>query len=190
VDVGIKLKGHDTDADAGYCIRIHVLDKRARRQVPRSQLIPARFEGLWTDVIQGEYVEHHSTTVIECRDRKRKLQALQPGISIGNAHGSAGTLGMLVRGVDADSATVYVLSADHVLADVANPAAGDPIIQPGREDGGAPSTQWRVSLGDRSFSTRLLLVTSTTARDLSPTGSHRRETSSRIPTSPSWAPFS
>jgi len=136
IDVGIKLKDHDTDADAGYCVRIHVRDKRARRQIPRSQLIPGRFEGLWTDVIQGEYVEH-GTTVVHCDDRKQKLQTLQPGISIGNVRGSAGTLGMFVRGVDEDSNSVYVLSADHVLADVANPTPGDPIIQPGREDGGS-----------------------------------------------------
>jgi endonuclease G, mitochondrial len=135
VDLGVKLVDSESDPDAGYCIRIHVRDKQPRRKVPRAQLLPSRFEGLRTDVIQGEYVEHLDTVAV-CADRRLKLQSIQPGISIGHARGSAGTLGMLVRGIDGDANTVYVLSADHVLADTDVPSAGDAIIQPGREDGG------------------------------------------------------
>jgi endonuclease G, mitochondrial len=136
VDLGIKLVNSETDADAGYSVRIHVRDKQERRNVPRAQRIPARFEGLRTDVIQAEYIEHLASAVTACSDRKLRQDTLQPGISIGHISGSAGTLGMLVRGARDDVDNVYLLSADHVLADTGNPSAGDPIIQPGREDGG------------------------------------------------------
>ncbi|MFQ5426702.1 MAG: hypothetical protein ACE5EV_06455, partial [Gaiellales bacterium] len=54
------------------------------------------------------------------------------GVSVGHPQVSAGTIGARV----VDSAGVYLLSNNHVLADENEAAFGDPIVQPGPTDGG------------------------------------------------------
>ena len=55
---------------------------------------------------------------------------LEPGLSVGQAPGMAGTLGAIVEDDDA----YYILSNNHVLADVNRAEPGDPIAQPGDLD--------------------------------------------------------
>jgi hypothetical protein len=55
---------------------------------------------------------------------------LEAGISIGHFRITAGTLGFFVR----DDDGVYILSNNHVLADVNRGQPGDPILQPGPYD--------------------------------------------------------
>jgi hypothetical protein len=63
---------------------------------------------------------------------RSKTRPAAPGISIGHFNVSAGTFGCIVT----DGRKQYVLSNNHVLADVNSGAIGDKIIQPGRVDGG------------------------------------------------------
>lgn len=136
VDLGLKLVDHAPDHDAGPTIRIHVRDKRPRREVPRANLLPARFEGLRTDVIQGEYLRQGGGTVLDV-GRRVHADPLRPGVSISHERGSFGTLGMFVRGRSgADANVLYLLSADHVLAEPGNAGPGDDVVQPGADDGG------------------------------------------------------
>jgi hypothetical protein len=51
-----------------------------------------------------------------------------------------GTLGMAVRGYGAYAGRFFLLSNNHVLANINEANIGDPVIQPGRLDGGNPST--------------------------------------------------
>ncbi len=62
-----------------------------------------------------------------------RLRPLMLGTSISNHRSSAGTLGAFVELADG---TIGILSNNHVLADVNRAIAGDPVIQPGRTDGG------------------------------------------------------
>ena len=61
-----------------------------------------------------------------------RVRPLVPGVSIGHARVTAGTLGGFVVAGEA----VFVLSNDHVLADEDRARKGDAILQPGRVDGG------------------------------------------------------
>jgi S1-C subfamily serine protease len=55
-----------------------------------------------------------------------------PGVSCGHVDVSAGTFGCLVR----RGSDLYMLSNNHVLANTNRANVGDPILQPGRHDGG------------------------------------------------------
>lgn len=59
---------------------------------------------------------------------------LAPGSSIGHARVTAGTLGAFVE--EAKGGGRFVLSNNHVLADEDRAQKGDPVLQPGRADGG------------------------------------------------------
>lgn len=63
--------------------------------------------------------------------RKRRLDPVVPGASVGNTHGPTGTIGLLV--FDRADGTPYVLSNWHVLHG-AEGALGDRTVQPGSRD--------------------------------------------------------
>ena len=58
-----------------------------------------------------------------------------PGYSIGHSRVTAGTLGCLLEH-SSDPSVRYILSNNHVLAASNRGRKGDPILQPGRHDGG------------------------------------------------------
>ncbi|MGH7804754.1 MAG: hypothetical protein ACREQJ_10430 [Candidatus Binatia bacterium] len=60
----------------------------------------------------------------------RRRRPIEPGISVGHVKTTAGTLGFFVE----DDHAVYVLSNNHVLAEVNAAEPGDPIVQPGPID--------------------------------------------------------
>ncbi len=66
---------------------------------------------------------------------RQRRRPLEPGLSIGQGRGSAGTLGAIVE--DADF--YYALSNNHVLADVNRAEPGAPVWQPGDYDRHATS---------------------------------------------------
>lgn len=57
-----------------------------------------------------------------------------PGVSVGHYLVSAGTLGCIVKKKDDDNH--YILSNNHVLANMNESSIGDPVLQPGKLDGG------------------------------------------------------
>lgn len=61
---------------------------------------------------------------------RRKRRPLEAGLSVGHFRVTAGTLGFIVEDRDA----YYVLSNNHVLANVNDAEPGDPVVQPGPED--------------------------------------------------------
>ncbi len=101
--------------------------------------------------------------------RRRPMDPMRPGISVANAKGSAGTLGCFV--FDGVTGEPYILSNWHVLHGPEGDF-GDPIVQPGPNDGGSPifntiGTLVRSHLGmagdcavariqDRQFNTAIL----------------------------------
>ncbi|RKZ21160.1 hypothetical protein DRQ18_04945 [bacterium] len=60
-----------------------------------------------------------------------------PGVSIGHPSITAGTFGCLVE----DDSGIYILSNNHVLANLNRACRGDPILQPGPADGGKMEDQ-------------------------------------------------
>ena len=85
-----------------------------------------------TDVIERTYAPAYVQVELVPKDpRKLRAAVLQPGLSIGNLHTTAGTLGALVR--DRTSGRTVMLSNWHVLQ---GPDAeiGADVVQPGRHD--------------------------------------------------------
>lgn len=85
-----------------------------------------------TDVEQRDFgVSVRALAVEAASDRKRAIDPVVPGVSIGHPSISAGTAGCVVY--DASSGQPYVLSNWHVL-NGATGKPGDDIVQPGRHD--------------------------------------------------------
>jgi len=69
---------------------------------------------------------------------------LEAGLSVGHYEVTAGTIGFIVE----DDEAYYVLSNNHVLADVNNGKPGDPVLQPGKIDR-KPSDETLIGVLDR-----------------------------------------
>lgn len=97
----------------------------------RDQIIPKTIDGEITDVMEvGD---------IQLLGRTDLNRPAKPGMSIGHYKISAGTLGAVVR--DRETGETLILSNNHVLANISDGTderskIGDPILQPGRYDGG------------------------------------------------------
>ncbi len=83
-----------------------------------------------------EEIDFLYTGPVRIQDAWHRLRTntLRPGASIGHVRTTAGTLGCFVR--DRSIRLLGVLSNNHILANRNNAKHGDPILQPGRADGG------------------------------------------------------
>lgn len=78
-----------------------------------------------------------TTGIIEAYAHRFKARPAPCGISVGHFNITAGTIGCLARGRTGERRNrLFVLSNNHVLADVNAGPAGADIIQPGKLDGG------------------------------------------------------
>ena len=137
VGVGVGFKESEGVVTDELAVTINVAKKVPVAQLAESDKVPRDLGGVRTDVVEtgrflaGEAVAPAKTT----KDRWR--QRIPPGVSIGHADVTAGTFGCLVR----RGGELFILSNNHVLANVNAGQPGDPIIQPGRYDGGGPADQ-------------------------------------------------
>jgi hypothetical protein len=121
VGIGYGAKTVDGQLTADIALRVYVRTKLARRHLSPYELIPDEVNGCVTDVVPvGDVVAF--------------VRPVRGGASIGHPDTTAGTLGCLLRR-DGDG-DVYILSNNHVLANVNQAALGDPILEPGPADGG------------------------------------------------------
>jgi len=125
VAVGIGHKtvgGQKTPVLAIVC---SVIKKLPVESIKAVDLIPKLVEGVSTDVIE--------TGIIRAlEDRTKRWRPAPGGVSIGHEKITAGTLGCLVE----KGGKKYILSNNHVLANMNEGAIGDAILQPGTYDGG------------------------------------------------------
>lgn len=85
-----------------------------------------------TDVVERDFKPHPVPVAIEAKpDRKRRLDPMMPGVSIGNFRITAGTLGCVVK--DVATGEPRILSNWHVLQG-GEGKLGDVIVQPGTFD--------------------------------------------------------
>jgi hypothetical protein len=108
-----------------------VKEKIPLKQLYRDQIIPKNIDGEVTDVIEvGD---------LQLLGRTDLARPAQPGMSIGHYKITAGTFGAVVK--DKTTGEPFILSNNHVLANITDGTderskIGDPILQPGRYDGG------------------------------------------------------
>jgi len=105
---------------------VSVTRKLPTAQLAESGIVPRMVDGVKTDVVETGIFR----ALQGYRDRWRPT--IPPGVSLGHVNVTAGTFGCLVRREN----DLYILSNNHVLANVNQGKPGDPILQPGRYDGG------------------------------------------------------
>ena len=129
VGVGIGYKRIRGFASQDLALKVYVRQKVHPLLVKDGRAIPDEVEGVPTDVEEaGEFSIWRPIPPIY----QRKVRPAMGGISIGHFAISAGTLGCLVT----SGGEKFILSNNHVLANENRGAEGDPILQPGRFDGG------------------------------------------------------
>ncbi len=129
VGVGLGRKRIRGIATQDVAVKFYVKEKIHPLLVKDGEVIPDEIEGVPTDVEQsGEFSIWRPIPPIY----HRKVRPAMGGLSIGHYAITAGTLGGLVR----SGSDTYILSNNHVLANENQGVEGDPILQPGRFDGG------------------------------------------------------
>jgi hypothetical protein len=165
--VGVGRKEVEGTATPQPCVRVYVVQKLAESLLPPKDRIPAVLDGVPTDVIESPpaFIQAKKKTAKKtkaaastpaCSTRRRERQRpIVAGISTGHFQITAGTIGYFCRSRrhGDDPNHVFLLSNNHVYANVNQAQAGDDLYQPGPADGGtaadaaADLTRWvRISL--------------------------------------------
>ena len=128
VGIGFGLREFSTGGfDGTDTVRVYVSKKQPRSFLRASEIIPSYVNGVATDVLEvGQAKPHQAGPFQAC------------GGSIGSRRRNDGTLGCLVQRPGFPA--LYILSCNHVLADLNAGAAGDPIFAPGLREGGNPAS--------------------------------------------------
>jgi hypothetical protein len=148
IGVGVKWKkGQPTGEPA---LVVLVSQKLEKDQVSKANLVPAKLAEMQTDVLA---VGYPFAGAIEPQDigiqtLAKRVRPARGGYSVGHINITAGTIATCVydilpggtvspptHGVGIPS-KYYILSNNHVLANVNAGSPGDPILQPGPFDGG------------------------------------------------------
>lgn len=147
VGFGIKwTNGQPTGTPALLVLVTHKVPKEA---LSKTDLVPARLEGMPTDVLTiGEPIAGGGISEADLQSLARRLRPAEGGYSVGHLNITAGTIATCVYDI-LPGGTVsppthgvgvpprfYILSNNHVLANSNAAALGDPVLQPGPFDGG------------------------------------------------------
>jgi hypothetical protein len=128
------------------CIRIYVAKKVSEHQLKPSEVIPKTLKLEDGKEICTDIVEIGVLRKVQQLDPKQRFRPSPTGVSTGRADEvSAGTIGWYVVTEDGD---VLAISNNHVWAKENLGKAGDPLVQPGRLDGGDPSRDVVFTLAD------------------------------------------
>ncbi|MTI82095.1 MAG: hypothetical protein FH758_14740 [Firmicutes bacterium] len=132
VGVGHKQVGNMRTKQMSMVILVE--KKIPPEDLKRNHIVPRKLDGVDTDIIEVGRIK------MLANNRKERIRPALPGCSIGNYRVSAGTLGAIVR--DRTTGERLILSNNHILANGSNgydgrASVGDPILQPGKYDGGS-----------------------------------------------------
>jgi hypothetical protein len=137
VATGIGLKLTAGSRSTTPCIVCSVAEKHALHPLSLRARVPARIDGVPTDVVETGRL--HALAVPT--DRHRPAPG---GVSIGHVAVTAGTLACVLR----RNGEPMILSNNHVLANGNHARLGDPILQPGPHDGGRLAADQIAELAD------------------------------------------
>lgn len=129
--VGVSIGQKDSKKkgeDGPTCVQVLVEKKLPKSKLSNEDMVPPEMDGIKTDVLEVGIIEAQAFTA--------RLRPAVPGYSMGHFQITAGTFGCLVRDACRPCRT-YILSNNHVLANSNAASIGDPILQPGRVDGGS-----------------------------------------------------
>src|SRR4029453_9558371 len=136
VGVGHKLKDGKRTGElalqftVGQKLALEGVEAVSSRPIPET--ITANGITFGTDVVERDFTQHPVAAETDTKpERKRRLDPMMPGVSIGHVRTTAGTLGCLVK--EDESGQTRVLSNWHVLNGETG-ELGDAIAQPGPFD--------------------------------------------------------
>lgn len=125
VGVGISEKMTNEQFTGQPCITVYVVAKTSEDNITPEAVVPEKVGGIVTDVV--------ATGELHILLNVGRYRPAPGGVSVGHYQITAGTLGCLVR----RDRALYVLSNNHVLANINKGQIGNPILQPGPYDGGS-----------------------------------------------------
>lgn len=146
VGMGIGVKWKDNKPTGEPALIVLVTHKRSKEQLSSSDLIPAKMSEFQTDVMPiGHPFAGGGAPAASPQTLAARVRPVKGGYSIGHRNVTAGTIGtcvfeMLPKAGSSENGRpykFYILSNNHVLAKNNLAKIGDPIIQPGAEDGGS-----------------------------------------------------
>jgi hypothetical protein len=172
VGIGRKVVGGKPTKQ--LAVRVYVVQKIADSLVPPIYRIPESVDGVPTDVIESAPAFVFPKAVRQVRqprrppappragacstNRMKRQRPVVAGVSAGHYKITAGTIAYFCRSTRPgdDPGRVFVLSNNHVFANVNQGKAGDDLYQPGTADGGTPAShiaelaRWvEIKLGGR-----------------------------------------
>jgi len=137
VGVGLGYKISQGVNTGELSLVVSVARKMDPAALTAKDMVPQTLDGVKTDVVETGILRAFQSP----RDRWRPV--VPPGVSVGHYRITAGTFGCLVHRGD----ELFILSNNHVLADMNNGQPGDAILQPGAADGGTADDRI-ATLGD------------------------------------------
>lgn len=140
VGVGVGFKESEGQLTDEVAVMVNVTEKVPVAQLAEGDKVPRDLDGVKTDVVAtGRFLAGQAVMAIKST-KERCRPTISPGVSLAHYAVTAGTFGCLVR----RGREIFILSNNHVLANVNQGQPGDAIIQPGRYDGGMPDDKVAV----------------------------------------------
>jgi hypothetical protein len=153
VGIAVGVKWTDGEPTGEPAVVVLVTHKVAPENLSKADLVPKRIQDMQTDVLAvGQLFAGQGASASDAgiQTLAKRLRPVEGGYSVGHFQITAGTVATcvydLLPGASTDSANpvhgvgipskFYILSNNHVLANVNAAAPGDPILQPGPFDGG------------------------------------------------------
>lgn len=149
VGVGIGIKWTDGNPTGKEAVLVLVTHKIDTDELPEPHIVPKSVGGVPTDVLAvGVPIAGTEVMDVGAETLAKRVRPAQGGWSVGHYLITAGTLGTCVYAILPGGTTspaangvgippkYYILSNNHVLANVNAASIGDPILQPGPFDGG------------------------------------------------------
>ncbi|KEI07001.1 hypothetical protein Z957_10545 [Clostridium sp. K25] len=127
VGVGIGYKVQKEVLTSEKCIAVFASEKIPNNELKREDLVPSVYKGIKTDVIE--------TGIFSTMKLSNRIRPVLGGYGIAPVTTKYyGTMGCLVT----DGIENFILSSNHILADLNNIKLGTPILQPAIVNGGNP----------------------------------------------------
>jgi hypothetical protein len=148
VGVGVGVKWKDGEPTGEPAVLVLVTHKVAEAELADAHVVPKAVDDVRTDVVTVGYPMAGRDPTATAETLDQRVRPAQGGWSVGHVNITAGTIATCVydflpgattnppaHGVGIP-AKYYILSNNHVLADVNAGKTGDAIVQPGPYDGG------------------------------------------------------
>ena len=153
VAIGGKIKNGTEDEDT-QVLSVLVSQKLPKDMLSSDDLVPSKIDGVHTDVVEvGDmFAGDHPSYAPDLEEQdteeeapttqllRRRVRPVMGGYSCGHRQVTAGTIATCCYDLTPFPSIprrYYILSNNHVLANSNNARVGDPILQPGRADGGS-----------------------------------------------------